>query len=713
MQQTKTKSEKENPVLPPLRSDLEVFTGPVRPDGSRTYTIYDPVPRVFHKIGWIEASILNLMQHPRTLPELYHDIKLTTTIDITEKELNEFCADVIQKGLTIATLCRPVKSLMQEVKQKKVSPLKWIMHHYLYFRIPLIKPDKFLEETVHIFKQLWSPAAFFIYCLFLTGGLYFFIERAETYLHTFTYFFTLKGLFFYGLAIAIIKIIHEFAHAYVAKHHGVRVPTMGVAFIVMWPLAFCDVTDAWRIPERTNRFTIAVAGVVAELIIASIALFGWGITNPGILNSIFFVVSSVSLLSTLLINLNPAMQFDGYYMLMDMWGIDNLRPRAFAITRWALRRYILGMDVQTPEQIESTRQFLLLIFYSIYAWIYRFFLYLGIAFIVYYKFTKILGIVLFLVELWWFILMPLINEMKAWIQMRKTFRFNKRLTATIIVMTLITAWAAMPLPRDISIPGVVVSKNLQTIYAPNSGMIKDLSIKRGDFISSGLHLLTIESEKLKNTIKSLRIELQILENQLDRYRIDPKNRASIPQKKEEIKRLESEIASLEKKEKLNRLYSVVSGELFEFDETLFEGCYIAKDKVIGHIANLKEMMIVAFVNEKNVGDITVGDTVFFQSSADAFKTKGQVIKIDTVRSQVMKYLSITSAAKGEVPVIPDQFGRLIIRGSYFAVEIEFDSENRILKMGQSGKLIFKSKPRSLLINIAKDIYKGLLREVNF
>jgi putative peptide zinc metalloprotease protein len=49
--------------------------------------------------------------------------------------------------------------------------------------------------------------------------------------------FTLQGLASYGLALFVVKVLHELGHAYAVKRHGGRVPTMGVAFLVMWPMA--------------------------------------------------------------------------------------------------------------------------------------------------------------------------------------------------------------------------------------------------------------------------------------------------------------------------------------------------------------------------------------------------------------------------------------------------------------------------------------------
>ena len=227
---------------------------------------------------------------------------------------------------------------------------------------------------------------------------------------TFTYFFNLEGAFIYAIAIIIVKIIHEFAHAYTAKYYKLYVPTMGIAMIVLWPVLYTDVTEGWKLQKRSQRLAISFAGIAAETIVAGISTFFWGISEPGLFQSVCFVIASVTWISTLVINLNPAMRFDGYYIMCDLTGIDNLQLRAFNYTRWQLRKWLLGLDVPCPEDLVTPQRKYGMIIYTIYTWIYRLFLYTAIAVFVYYKFTKALGVFLFLVEIIVFLMLPFFSE---------------------------------------------------------------------------------------------------------------------------------------------------------------------------------------------------------------------------------------------------------------------------------------------------------------
>jgi putative peptide zinc metalloprotease protein len=69
--------------------------------------------------------------------------------------------------------------------------------------------------------------------------------------------FSFNGLLRYGVALISIKLIHELGHALLAKKHGCRVPTMGLAFLVMWPVAYTDVTESWKLNSHQKRLQIA------------------------------------------------------------------------------------------------------------------------------------------------------------------------------------------------------------------------------------------------------------------------------------------------------------------------------------------------------------------------------------------------------------------------------------------------------------------------
>ena len=122
-----------------------------------------------------------------------------------------------------------------------------------------------------------------------------------------------------------MKILHELGHAYAARHFGARVPVIGLAFLVMFPILYTDTTDVWRIQEKRSRTLINGAGITVELCIAAISLLLWAFLPDGIFRSIAFFAATTSWAMSLFVNLNPWMRFDGYYLISDLLGVENLQ----------------------------------------------------------------------------------------------------------------------------------------------------------------------------------------------------------------------------------------------------------------------------------------------------------------------------------------------------------------------------------------------------
>ncbi|WP_446474042.1 hypothetical protein, partial [Acinetobacter baumannii] len=126
---------------------------------------------------------------------------------------------------------------------------------------PLLHPDAFLSATLPRVAPLFSHAFLLLTLAAGVLGLYLATRQADALAGSFSYFFSLEGLLSYGVAATFAKILHELGHAYTAKRMGLRVPTMGVAFLVMWPVLYTDTGETWKLAQPARRFAIASAGM--------------------------------------------------------------------------------------------------------------------------------------------------------------------------------------------------------------------------------------------------------------------------------------------------------------------------------------------------------------------------------------------------------------------------------------------------------------------
>src|SRR5262245_35848539 len=151
------------------------------------------------------------------------------------------------------------------------------------------------------------------------------------------------------LTVFLVITAHEFAHGLTCKQFGGEVHEVGFMLIYFQPSFYCNVSDAWLFPEKSRRLWVGFAGPFFELFLWAIATFLWLITNPDtLINFISLIVMASSGVKTLL-NFNPLIKLDGYYLLSDYLEMPNLRRRAFRYIGDGIKR-LSGMAV---EEIES------------------------------------------------------------------------------------------------------------------------------------------------------------------------------------------------------------------------------------------------------------------------------------------------------------------------------------------------------------------------
>jgi putative peptide zinc metalloprotease protein len=697
-----------DPLLPVLRTDVEFICGPPAVDGSGTWLIHDPLKGSFDKVSWDQFEILKRLVTPRHLAELVAEIREQTTLELGAEELALFVQGIVASGLTRATAFGEPKKLLQQAEAGKTTLLNKVFHHYLYFRIPLFHPARFLQNTVRYVRPLVSAPAFWLYALVLLLGLLVLTQKAAEYVHTFTYFFNFRGMLWYSSALILLKVVHEFSHAYVSTGLGCRVRTMGVAFMVLWPVAFCDVTDSWRLASRRQRLGISAAGMASEMVVAAFCLLAWGMLPDGPARSICFIFSSVTIVSTLLVNLNPAMRFDGYYIFSDLFALDNLQQTGFAYTRGTIYRTLLGIPYQ-PVATYSLRQKVFMLFYAVNTWIYRVGLYLGIAILVYYKFTKLLGIVLFLTEIIFFLLKPAWRQVKMVWLMRSKISFSLRSVLTLLLLVGLVSWVALPWPRTLHLPAITELAQSQLFYAPVSGRLIDLHAARNQAIRHGDTLCAVESLPLLSEIELVKLELKQHRLEINQLAGSSRGKGALPAKKEELIRSEFKLKRLQEKLQQGTLKSELDGILHQWDNRLQEGSYVKKGQLLGKAGNPDSLIVKAYLKEADVARLPQDGTCVFIDQSNVQRLPGRIVSRSPLRARTIPYRALTSVAKGEIAVLPYR-GQLEALESYYEVDVALDSCPPHLRLNQIGRLEIQSRPRSLIRSLLDAMHRIFIRE---
>jgi putative peptide zinc metalloprotease protein len=149
-----------------------------------------------------------------------------------------------------------------------------------------------------------------------------------------------------GFFISIL--IHEAGHAFTTKHFGREVPRVGVGWYWFGPIAYVDTSDMW-LEGRWPRIAVSLAGPYTNLVVGGVAALAAWFSPDLVLAAALWQFALVSYVG-LLLNLNPLMEFDGYYVLSDLLEKPNLRPRALA---WLGRELIPAL--RDPARLRGHR----------------------------------------------------------------------------------------------------------------------------------------------------------------------------------------------------------------------------------------------------------------------------------------------------------------------------------------------------------------------
>ncbi|MCX2543252.1 biotin/lipoyl-binding protein [Pseudomonas sp. COW5] len=492
--------------LPSLRADLQLSPAAPALDGSPRWTLADPVRGRYFKLG---TAAMRLLRH-WSLGDPEQVLRAANRepgLPLDGVELEQLLTFLRGHDLISALDDQQRASYQLKALAQRQSLWKILLHQYLFFRIPLWRPDAFLNRAWPWLQRFGPRILRYGFPATLGLGMFLVSRDWQRFVGTFPHLFSLGGAISFGVALFFAKLCHEFGHAFMAKRAGCRVQSMGVAFMVLLPMFYTDVSDAWRVNERRARLLIGAGGVLAELLLACIALLVWSLLPDGPARTAAFMLASATWITTLVVNLNPFMRFDGYFLLSDLWEVDNLQGRAFAFCRWRLREFLFGYGAPAPEPWSPAMQRRLLI-WGYGSWLWRAALFFGIALAVYHLFFKVLGIFLMLVELVWFIFLPIMSEWRQWWSRRDQAHGPRVLLSSLAVLGLLLV-LVVPWRSAVELPTMLEGGRASALHAPVAARVKTVKVADGQKVAQGDVLIELESPDLDSRQAIVRREIQI------------------------------------------------------------------------------------------------------------------------------------------------------------------------------------------------------------
>lgn len=445
---------------------------------------------------------------------------------VTESQLQQFMTTLHQQGLVISDRPGQGAELHRRDARRRHSQRWQRLLQVFAIRLGAIRGGPLVDGLYGLLRPAFSCAGVAAAALLLLAATTLLITRGGEMASRMPALADLMAPRRWPLWVATlagVKVLHELGHALALRHFGGRCREIGVLLLAGMPSLYCDASDAWRLPAKSQRMAVSAAGMAVELLLAAAALLTWHATPPGLLNALALSTALVCSFHTLLVNGNPLLRYDGYYLLADWLEVPNLAQRSRGLIRGAARRWLLAEPgVGEPLLPPGKRRLLvgfavasvaygILVLALIVAMLLRLaapfraeaFVYLAAA-------LAALGLVL--------------TPMRAAVRIVQNPREHSRLRWLRLAVAMLTAGGCAygiwmwPIVRQVEAPAVLAGVDDRPVFITTAGRLQ-AHATAGAEVAAGDLLATLENPELEQAILQQQGEVDVARVRVEQLRI--------------------------------------------------------------------------------------------------------------------------------------------------------------------------------------------------
>jgi putative peptide zinc metalloprotease protein len=488
-----------------LRHDL-VFT-PADEAGQSCYTIEDPIRGHFFRIGIREYRFISLLDGKTSIHQAIAKISNVDREGLDEHEAIAVCDWLVNAQLASTPWSNGGERFAQMHAQTQAKK-RLARFNPLCTRIPLARPDRFLAAIQSYVGWMAAPWSVVLTGMLLLAALIIVIPEFDRFVSTAHNVFMPHRWWMLIAMWAGLKIIHELAHAVACRRYGGQVAGAGIILVLLAPLAYVDLTSAWRIKNKWARIHIGAAGMQIELTIAAIAMIAWSQMQPGLASDLMHHAVLLAGVTTIAFNLNPLMRFDGYYMLSDWVEIPNLASDGQGYMTYLGKRYALDERATTPLRMTLRDCFVKC--YGAAALVWRILVCISLV-IAAAMMLKGLGILLSILATVLWLVIPVVQLIK-YVGRDDGQRRNRqwRLLASGLLCsgTIALAVFHVGFPGNNVIPAIVHDESLQSARAIFPGFVAEIYVVPGQVVRKGDPIARLENFELVADLADLELALE-------------------------------------------------------------------------------------------------------------------------------------------------------------------------------------------------------------
>jgi putative peptide zinc metalloprotease protein len=695
--------------------------------GTGYWVVKEPVGLQYFRFHDEEYFILGLLDGHVSLQQIKDGFEQRFAPQkITFGDLQQFIGMLHRSGLVISNAPGQGKALKVRGQTKKRKELVGKFTNIFAIRFRGFDPERILNFLLPWFGWLFTVPALICFSLFFLSAALLLGSQYDTVyarLPSFHQFFAADRWLYLGLTMAVVKVLHEFGHGLSCKKFGGECHEIGAMLLVFTPCLYCNVSDSWMLPNKWKRVWIGAAGIYVELILAAFAAYIWYFSEPGLLNDLCLNMMFLNLVSTILVNGNPLLRFDGYYILMDALEIPNLRQKATEVLKRWFQKTCLGLELQDDPFLPKRNQALFAI-YTVASVIYRWVVVFSICWFL----IKVLepyglqslGRMFAVAGFAGLIAQPVIQTWKFIRTPGRLAKVKRRplFTSLGILAAVLAAVIYIPLPHRIHTPFEIRPTRAGSVYAGVPGQIIR-TVKAGTLVSAGDELAVLQNLDLNLRLTELigqekEAEAKLRNLQL-RSRADETLKAQLETQVELIQSLRQ--LQDRTREEISRLVVVAKrdgivipppekesqggdGRLPGWSGSPLSernrGALLTAEDLLCEIGSPTELEAVLIVDQGDVQLVDVGQWVDMKLESNRIDTFSGTIgeKSQTEIRNTSASLSLQTGGDLQTEIDPDT-GQAKPRNVSYQVRVPLENIDLTLRPGYRGVAKIHAEPMSL------------------
>ena len=656
--------------LKPVLRDTAIISRHVY-RGQPWYVLRNSLNGRNHRFNAAAYALIGQMDGQRTVQEIWENAdKLPADVVPTQDEVIRLLgrlhdADLIQSDILPSTV-----EVFRQTQGQPSNSWKQRVSNPFSLRFPLWDPDRLLERWSFLSALMFTRGAFFLWLLVVLSAVVAAIMHwPELSGSLADRLFLPSNLLLLWLIYPLVKILHEFGHAFALKKWGGEVHEMGIMLLALTPIPYVDASASASFPDKQRRIAVAAMGMMVELLLASLALFVWLNVETGLISALAYNVMLIGGISTLLFNGNPLLRYDGYYMLADLIEIPNLGQRSTRYLGYLLQRYLLGIETaESPVSAPGEQGWFLV--YGPISFCYRIAVMLGLIWLVSSRFF-VVGV---LIASWGavsLLILPAVRSLTRFLDSPAARSRRSRLVMVGggAVLGVLLLMFVLPMPLWTTTQGVV--------WLPEQSMIRaGIDCEVVEVLAPVEQLVAKDAPLLRGVDPFLETEFEVYQARLAelyaRYNALPLHeRVKRKMMLEEIELVRGDQHQTEEKLEKLLIRSPARGNFVLIDARNLSGRFVKKGELLGYIVSEHRPVIRAVVSQADIGlvreRVTGVEVRLTEKPAESLKAV--IERIVPAADLNLPSAALGTAGGGVVPVDPTDPDRLRALESHFQLDL--------------------------------------------